>query len=56
MQSIISFSQNCLSLPSPHEKLMALHPKFTPLPADLEDPVVLRDLSEPYAGKVLYGT
>src|ERR1022692_4256832 len=27
---------------------------FTPSPADLEDPVVLRNLSEPDAGKILY--
>lgn len=27
---------------------------FTPAPADLEDPVVLRNLSEPDAGKILY--
>ncbi len=27
---------------------------FTPAPADLEDPVVLRNLSEPEVGKILY--
>jgi hypothetical protein len=29
---------------------------FTPSPANMEDPAVLRNLSEPDAGKILYGS
>ncbi len=35
-------------------KQFVQHHLFTPSPVDLEDPVVLRNLSEPDAGKILF--